>query len=135
MLVDDNIDDQYIHSRVIRKNGFAKKIVECHDGEEALNYLSSLIELEGQDQEGKIPDLIFLDLNMPKIDGFEFIEAYQNMPDHFKKSIMIIMQSTSIKPKDYDKVEKSECIHDFINKPLNEAHLIQIWEKFFADNE
>lgn len=48
MLVDDNIDDQYIHSRVIRKNGFAKKIVECHDGEEALNYLSSLIELEAK---------------------------------------------------------------------------------------
>ncbi len=135
LLVDDNIDDQFFHARVIRKNNFATNIVECSDGEEAINYLKSINADSDKELSAKVPDIIFLDINMPKVNGFEFLEFYSELPDKLKKGIMIIMLSTSLNPKDQQKAENSEYVHDFIRKPLGTEDLKSIWGKYFSENE
>jgi CheY-like chemotaxis protein len=73
MLVDDNADDNFFHERVIRKNGYAEVVISMESGAEALQYLK-----EVQD-ESKYPELIFIDINMPGMNGWEFLEEFNTL--------------------------------------------------------
>ena len=81
LLIDDNDIDNFINERMITTNHFGKQVVVKNSGDLALNYLK-----EHQSDPNTLPQIIFLDLNMPVMDGFAFLEEYDKLSDTVKKS-------------------------------------------------
>ena len=121
MVIDDSEMDLYIAETLIKKYSFASTTIIMDSAEEALEYLV----LNENRKEG-LPDMILLDINMPGMNGFEFLDAYSNLSDAIKKDCNIFMLSTSLHPADKQKALRNCCVKDFINKPLNEARLDKI---------
>ena len=118
MLVDDSEIDNLIHEKIIESTEFAENILIFDDGQEALNYLAS-----HQETEEELPEIVFLDINMPEMDGFEFLEDFEKFPDTVKNKCKIIMLSSSISPKDIDRAASSRYVKKYLNKPLKPRYL------------
>ena len=126
MLVDDNRDDNFYHERVIRKSDLANIVISKESGMEALTYLK-----EPKDNKIAHPDLIFLDINMPGMDGWEFLEEYNNLEKEQQTYIVIVMLTTSQNPDDQAKAKTKNIASDFKTKPLTREMLTEIIDKYF----
>ncbi len=80
LIVDDNEDDRYILSRYLRQVGPDVHVFECCDGKEALEFFEHAEEHRERHGELFPPSLVFLDVNMPRMDGFQFLEAFSKLP-------------------------------------------------------
>lgn len=123
MLIDDDAATNYIHRRVISESGLAEKITVKDRAEDALDVL--LEEAE------EIPELIFLDINMPGMDGWEFLDSYSRFLEKVENDIVLIMMTTSINPDDEKKARSLKQITDFQSKPLNSQKLKDIIATYF----
>lgn len=123
LLVDDSSSTNFYHKKLIEISGQADSIYEAENGLEALDYMN---------KKGKFttshprPSIIFLDINMPKMDGFEFLENYTKLPDAKKADIIIVFLTTSNWTKDKVKAIESKLVYDFIEKPLTKETLQRI---------
>ena len=126
LLVDDNEADNYLHKLIISEAEVAETIVDQPDGKAALDYLET-------DPGNSPPDLIFLDINMPRMDGWEFLEAYAQLPEARQKAVVIVMLTTSVFNKDRERAERLPNFSGFLNKPLTEEDLLQVLQKNFPD--
>ena len=135
LLVDDSEEDNFFHRRVLLKANVTEHIVECIDGEDAILYLKKEGKYSGWNKSYHIPDIIFLDINMPKVDGFEFLEAYKALPEEIKEGLIIVMISTSQNPQDQEKAKSYDEVSDFITKPLDEEQIRKIIEQHHAKIE
>ena len=123
LLVDDNDVDNMIHSEVIEDAEFATRIYVKVDGAEALQFMEESIP----DQEGYFPpSIIFLDINMPRMNGFEFLDAYRTLPKEKKSTTIVIMLTTSLHSEDLARVEASGIVSTYIEKPLTTEHLARL---------
>lgn len=118
MVIDDNEIDLHIAQRVMKKYAFADGILLMDSAKEAVEYLSA-----NSNKEDMLPDLIFLDINMPEMNGFEFLEAYTHLPEKIKKKCIIMMLTTSVNPEDQERANKSPYVHYYLGKPLDEEKL------------
>jgi CheY-like chemotaxis protein len=118
MLVDDNDTDNFIHKRVIELTGFAKSIIVKNSGKTALEFLES-----NKHNLAILPDIIFLDINMPIVDGFVFLFEYENFPDQLKEKCKVVILSSSDSKRDIDRIVDNEYVINFITKPLSEEAL------------
>jgi CheY-like chemotaxis protein len=118
LLVDDSRATNFMHRELIREADFAERIDVALDGEEALDFLRS-----GSDSEYFPPSVIFLDINMPKMDGFEFLEACKSLPEGQRGSLVIVMLTTSLDPGDRTRAMATGMVRDFHHKPLSLAAL------------
>ena len=118
MLIDDNDIDNLINSRIITSHNFASVVDVKTTTESALEYLRSLTA-----DSPDIPSIIFLDLNMPVLDGFAFLEEFEKMADFIKSSCKVVVLSSSISPDDINKASTNAYVIKYINKPLNESYL------------
>jgi CheY-like chemotaxis protein len=125
LLVDDDEATNFINRLAIRKAAFAEKIVIVRNGLEALEYLRS----EAYDREYVEPDFIFLDINMPVMNGWEFLEAYQQL-QHRPHAPLIVMLTTSLNPDDAEKAGNITAITEFRHKPLTISMLQDILAKY-----
>ena len=114
MLIDDSEIDQMIYARIARRSGLVGELLQFHDGTPALSYLC--------DTANPRPDLILLDVNMPRMNGFEFLEAATQTPG-LVLSPVVVMLTTSLNPRDRQRAESFAVVRDFLNKPLTVAHL------------
>jgi CheY-like chemotaxis protein len=121
MLIDDNETDNFIHKRVIELTGFSKNIVVKNSGKSALEY----IEKHKADITS-LPDVIFLDINMPIVDGFVFLFEYENFPEEVKQKCKIAILSSSDNKRDIDRIVDNEYVINFITKPLSEEALTDL---------
>ena len=117
VLIDDNDIDLFVQRRFIELSGFARRVITFRSSREALNYLSDS-SLKEQ------PDLIFLDLNMPEMDGFSFLEQYNNQVKNSPTRIIILTSSSS--SFDRDRAATYSNVICFLSKPLTESNLMEI---------
>ena len=126
MLVDDNPDDNFFHERVIRKNDAADTVISKESGPEALEYLKA--KNENKDAH---PDLIFLDINMPGMNGWEFLDEYNTLDPEFRSRVVVVMLTTSDNEDDKEKADKGYAISEFRTKPLTKEFLEEVLDRYF----
>src|SRR5260221_14700709 len=127
MLIDDNNDDNFYHERVIRKNNSANTVISIESGVEALEYLKNR-----KDHPDAHPDLIFLDINMPGMNGWEFIEEYKKLDKELTTKIIVTILTTSDHPDETMLAKTHDVISEFRIKPLTKDMLEDIVSKYFA---
>ena len=118
MVIDDNEIDRYIANRNITKYAFAEEVITMESSRAALTFLGSL-----KDKPEQLPQLIFLDIRMPEIDGFGFLEEYENLPDSVKQNCIIMMLTTSLNPSDHERAKNNQYVNRFLNKPLDKEKI------------
>ena len=123
MLVDDNYDDNFFHEREIKKSNAETTVITKTSGIEALKYLKA----ENNDH----LDLIFLDINMPSMNGWEFLKEYDKIDKGKQGKAIIIMLTTSDNSNDVNKAKAFPFVSDYITKPLTREKLSEVLQKFF----
>ena len=127
LLVDDDEATNFINTLAIKQADCAENIVIKENGISALEYLTT-----SQDGIYPQPDLIFLDINMPAMDGWEFLEEYGKLKSNQLAKTVIVMLTTSLNPDDKSKAKVIPLIADFMSKPLTKEKLENILERYFV---
>ncbi|GAB5562786.1 MAG: response regulator [Synoicihabitans sp.] len=128
LLIDDDEATNFLHRLVLEDYGCAEKIMAVQKAEEGLKYLTtSKADIFPQ------PDLIFLDINMPGMNGWEFLEAYEKLETNQKGGLVIVMLTTSLNPDDEAAAGSKEKVMGFLSKPLNEAKITKILRDHFPE--
>jgi response regulator RpfG family c-di-GMP phosphodiesterase len=122
MLVDDSADDNFFHEREIMKQNSENIVVTKNTGAKALDYLKS---------KDMHPDLIFLDINMPGMNGWDFLNAYDKLDRETQSRAIIIMLTTSDSSADKDRAKQWNFVSDYITKPLTREIMKEISDKYF----
>ena len=116
LLIDDNYIDNFVTRKILEVCNFAETIVVVRSATEAIESL----------RKGTVkPDVIFLDVRMPLMSGFEFLEAYDKI-DMDKKNVKIFMLSSSLDPLDIRKAMENKYITQFIHKPLTQKAIEEL---------
>jgi CheY-like chemotaxis protein len=122
MLIDDESFDQRLYRRLIARTGLFGEVMSFTYADEALAYLSA--------RDSRRADVIFLDINMPRMNGFEFLEAAtERLGPEFAK-IVVVMLTTSLIEKDRERAATFPVVRRFINKPLTVEHLQDVAQLF-----
>lgn len=121
MLVDDNDTDNFISRRIIEITDFAKRVEIKNSGKSALEYLDA-----NNDTPENLPDYIFLDINMPIVDGFVFLYEFEKFSSYLRNKCKVIILSSSDNKRDIDKIVNNDNVIKFITKPLTENALEEI---------
>ncbi len=114
LLIDDDKFTSFYNEKIVKKHDEFGVTASVNSASAALEYLNKA--LKGN---VKKPDIIFLDINMPAMNGWEFIEAYNELDINFTSSIDIVMLTTSSNPEDQERAKRSSLINNYINKPLS----------------
>ncbi|MFT2008125.1 response regulator [Pontibacter sp. 13R65] len=129
LLVDDDEATNFINTMVIKRAGIAEELLIARNGKEAIE----LIKQRGNEvavMRAPIPRLILLDINMPVMDGFGFLQLYKELELPEKESVVIAVLTTSLNPKDEELV-RSAGVRDFLNKPLTAKVLEELLSRHF----
>lgn len=116
LCVDDDPITLMLCKKVIAKANFTGEIESAKDGVEALKFFDSLIGDDPNTED--YPELIFLDLNMPIMDGWEFLDEFSKNLTHSFPKTKIIVLSSSVDPKDINKSKSYPMVLDFLPKPI-----------------
>jgi len=129
LLIDDDKATNFISKMLIKKAGITDHIETVLNGKQALEYLTNTGKYKKEGNVCPFPMLILLDINMPVMDGWEFVEAFQKLEKDQK--VEIIMLTSSVNPDDRLKAEKLPAISGFQNKILKMEDLISIMNNYF----
>jgi len=117
LLIDDNYIDNFVTRKILESGKFAENIIVHQSPQDALNLM----------RYGTLkPDVIFLDIRMPGMSGFEFLEEYDKIEMENKENVKIFMLSSSLDPTDMNNSLKSRYVAQFIHKPLTYEALEEI---------
>lgn len=123
-IVDDDKIYRFTTETYIRLLELAKRVKSYADGEQALDHIRN--NLRNTDE---LPDIILLDVNMPVMDGWDFIEEYVRLHPKIPKRINLYMVSSSIDERDKDRALRISEISDYVVKPITEEQLVRIIKK------
>src|SRR4051794_14920862 len=120
LLVEDDPITIMVCDRIIKITAFADKVKSCENGQVAIEYLSTLSD------NGGVPAIIFLDINMPVMNGWDFLEELEKIRGRFQLLPRIYLLSSTVDPEDYKKAKNFSLVEDFISKPLSKEVLQNI---------
>ncbi len=126
LLVDDDKATNFFNERVVSRHGSFQEVSAVQSGMAALDYLKGVAE-----NTTTKPDLIFLDINMPAMNGWEFLIEFSKLDDKLTEGIKVILLSTSSNPDDVKESAKNHTVDDFINKPLSSGLLDDVLKDHF----
>ena len=129
LLVDDDEPTNFLNKMILEDLNCAEKVEVAESGQSALSYLENASENTNHSS----PDLIFLDINMPAMNGWEFLEQYSNLDKQHKANVVIVMLTTSLNPDDRAKASKIPDVSGFETKPLTAEKLQYILKKYFPE--
>lgn len=121
LLIDDNEIDNYISKIMITRKNLTEKISVAASAIEALDYLETLLN-----KPEEFPDVIFLDINMPQMDGFGFLEEYSKFPEHVTANGSVYMLTSSSDPNDIERATQNPMVKKYFSKPLTESVLNEL---------
>lgn len=127
LLVDDDPIVNFLNETIIKELGVTKEITIATDGKEALQILNKCCHSKN---EKSLPQLILLDLNMPVMDGFDFLDAYQFLDFKNKDQILIVVSTSSINPSDLERIRRYPEV-EYIVKPILKEKLAYLMNKYF----
>lgn len=125
LLVDDNDTDNFISKRIIEITEFAKRVEVKNSGKSALDYIA-----QHENDPDNLPGIIFLDINMPVVDGFVFLYEFEKFSELVRAKCKVIILSSSDNKRDIDKIVNNNYVIKFITKPLTENALAEIRQKY-----
>lgn len=123
-LVDDDKIFQLTASRMLQAVQPATQILQFGNGEEALHFLQ-----QNAADSKNLPDFIFLDINMPFVDGWMFLQDYARVKKSLRKQLIIYMTSSSIDPRDVDRAKRNADIQGYVIKPLTKEKFRELLDK------
>jgi CheY-like chemotaxis protein len=126
-LIDDSGADNYYHKMIIEKAKVAKAVTPFNLASVALSSIDDAIK-----QNQKLAELIFLDINMPVIDGWEFLKRYEDIVPQAQRQPIIIILSTSVNPSDHERAETHPLVSAYCSKPLSADKLHDIIAQHFS---
>ena len=130
LLVDHDSGINLIHRTIIEDSGYGELIKVSEYPEEALEVLGSVASGEvGSDE--WFPSIVFLDINMPGMNGFQFIEKFEQFPPSFRDEISIVMLTTSLNPADLEESTVHKGVKAFVPKPLDMESFAETLEDIF----
>ena len=129
LLIDDDEIYLFLMNRIIKQLTLRLNVISHTDGEKAINYLATCTE-ENID----VPDVIFLDINMPYLDGWGFLEEFKKLKPKINNRVNIYMVSSSSREQDVKKAAEFEELTGYVVKPVTESKLVEIFTEIYADN-
>ena len=126
-LVDDDNATNYLNQIILKQSGILRSPNVFINGRSCLDFIQE--KINGKDD---LPDLIFLDLNMPGMDGWEFINEYEKMFEHYpNKYPILIILSTSQNPADLKRAAESSLVSHYLVKPLEKEKIFECFDRYF----
>lgn len=120
LLVEDDSNTAFLNRMLLRDLKISNDIQIASNGEEAMKLLKS----------GTLPELILLDLNMPVMDGFEFLQSFRNTFNNLKKKTIIVLLASYYMKRDFENAKEFQ-VSEIVQKPLTEDKIKSILKKFF----
>ncbi|WP_438710676.1 response regulator [Aquimarina muelleri] len=125
-IIDD--DTMYVNlvKKIVEAKSLCKNLMVFQNGKEALTYFEAILTNLNKKT---IPDIIFLDLNMPVMDGWEFLENFTKIKNKLEKKIILYIVSSSINPVDIERAKSINTVKDYLVKPVTLKELESIFLK------
>lgn len=134
LLIDDDRPTNFLHKRVIEKAGLEVEVQALTSAAEALDFLKCSGKYADTNHVSR-PGIIFLDINMPGMNGWEFMEEYRQLSASQKAKIVVIMLTTSLNADDRERALNDDHIATFYHKPLRTEMVMELVNKHFALGE
>ncbi|OYU83850.1 MAG: response regulator [Flavobacterium sp. BFFFF2] len=122
--IDDDQVTQTLNGFHLNADKFCNTIIEAYNGLEAIAFFKKLDS--GEISMERFPEVIFLDINMPVMDGWDFFETFKSEFAHFEAKTTIFILSSSINPEDLARAKNEKCIAGFLAKPLNAENIKRV---------
>lgn len=135
LVIDDDEATNFFTRIILEEAECAQYIKMAESGKEALAYLLASYKTGCNENYYPSPDLILLDINMPAMDGWEFLEEYKKLEKGIQAKVMTVMLTTSLFPEDRERAESMPEISGFENKPITVEKLEKILHKHFSIEE
>ncbi len=121
MLIDDNEIDNLINQKMIEAASITENIYTHTGAKSAIEFLKNMERLDVAEK--VLPDVIFLDIDMPLMDGFQFLDEFEKLGDTTKTKCKIVMLTSSINPQDFNRSKKYDNVKLYLNKPLSQESI------------
>ena len=125
---DDRVFQKITWMKITRKN-YARKVLMFSDGDQAIHFIE-----DNANRTDELPDIILLDLNMPVMDGWDFLDSFVRMRPRIGKKINIFIATSSVNPEDQRRAAEISAVSDYVIKPMSDASLARLFSPLCDKN-